>query len=171
MRAEKIRNAGLLLGIGLGGFLDGIVLHQIVQWHSMLSGRMDVAHSMEAMKASMAADGWFHLFTWLVTLAGVIVLWGALRGPGPLPRGRSLAGWALIGWGAFNLVEGIVNHLVLGLHHVRDLPEHVPAYDWLFLLIGGIGFIAVGYVVKAAKDEALIERRSGVDRRSASPLR
>ena len=42
MRAEKIRNAGLLLGIGLGGFLDGIVLHQIAQWHSMLSGRMDV---------------------------------------------------------------------------------------------------------------------------------
>jgi uncharacterized membrane protein len=27
----------LLLGIGLGGFFDGIVLHQILQWHHMLS--------------------------------------------------------------------------------------------------------------------------------------
>ena len=126
---------------------------------------------MEAMKASMAADGWFHLVTWLVTLAGVIVLWSALRGPGPLPRGRSLAGWALVGWGAFNLIEGIVNHLVLGLHHVRDLPEHVPAYDWIFILVGGVGVIALGYAVKAAREETLIERRSGLDRRSASPLR
>jgi uncharacterized membrane protein len=29
--------SGLLFGIGLGGFLDGIVLHQILQWHHMLS--------------------------------------------------------------------------------------------------------------------------------------
>ncbi len=28
---------GLLLGIGLGGFVDGIVLHQILQWHHMLT--------------------------------------------------------------------------------------------------------------------------------------
>jgi len=167
MRAHKIRTAGLLLGIGLGAFLDGILLHQILQWHSMLSGRLDVA----AMAASMAADGWFQLLAWLATLAGVIVLWSALRGPGPLPRGRRLAGWVLVGWGAFNLIEGLVNHVVLGLHHVRDLPEHVPAYDWLFLLVGGVGIMALGYIVKAAKEEPAIERRSGYDRRSASPLR
>ena len=171
MRTHKIRNAGLLLGIGLGGFLDGIVLHQILQWHSMLSGRLEVHASMDAMQTSMAADGWFHLVTWLVTLAGVMVLWSALRGPGPLPNGRSLAGWGLIGWGAFNLVEGLVNHLVLGLHHVRDLPEHVPAYDWLFLLVGGLGLMAIGHAVKASKAQPVTERRSGFDRRSASPLR
>lgn len=136
MRAQKIRNAGLLLGIGLGGFLDRIVLHQILQW-----------------RTTMAAEGWFQLATWLVTLAGVIVLWSALRGPGPLPRGRSLAGWALIGWGAFNLVEGAVN------------------YDWVFLLVGGAGVVVLGYLVKAPKEEAFLERRSGFDRRSASPLR
>jgi len=31
------RSAGILLGIGLGGFVDGIVLHQILQWHHMLT--------------------------------------------------------------------------------------------------------------------------------------
>ena len=137
----------------------------------MLSARIP-PHDMEAMRIGMAADGWFHLVTWLVTLAGVIVLWGALRGPGPLPRGRALAGWAFVGWGAFNLVEGLLNHMVLGLHHVRDLPEHVPAYDWLFLLVGGLGFIGLGYLLKSRiPEEHLIERRSGLDRRSASPLR
>jgi uncharacterized membrane protein len=25
--------AGIFLGLGLGGFFDGIVLHQILQWH------------------------------------------------------------------------------------------------------------------------------------------
>jgi hypothetical protein len=36
---------------------------------------------------------------------------------------------------------------LLGLHHVRDLPAHVPLYDWLLLGIGGIGLIAVGWLL------------------------
>ncbi|MCK1539441.1 DUF2243 domain-containing protein, partial [Bradyrhizobium sp. 176] len=31
-------SAGVLLGLGLGGFFDGIVFHQLLQWHHMLSG-------------------------------------------------------------------------------------------------------------------------------------
>ena len=31
------RASGLLYGLGLGGFVDGIVLHQILQWHHMVS--------------------------------------------------------------------------------------------------------------------------------------
>ena len=27
-----------LMGVGLGGFIDGILLHQILQWHHMLTG-------------------------------------------------------------------------------------------------------------------------------------
>ena len=50
----------------------------------------------------------------------------------------------LLGWGGFNLVEGLIDHHLLNLHHVRDLPAHVPAYDWLFLLVGGVGFAVVG---------------------------
>jgi uncharacterized membrane protein len=37
-RAPAPRAPGLLLGIGLGGFVDGIVAHQILQWHHMLTG-------------------------------------------------------------------------------------------------------------------------------------
>jgi uncharacterized membrane protein len=169
MRATKTRNAGLLLGIGLGGFLDGIVLHQIVQWHSMLSGRLPM-HSMEAMRTSMTADGWFHMATWLVTLAGVAVLWSAVRGPGPLPAGRALAGWMLVGWGAFNLVEGVVDHHLLELHHVRDLPQHMPAYDWTFLALS-LAILVAGWLISQSPAHAAIERRSGYDRRSALPVR
>ena len=41
------------------------------------------------------------------------------------------------GWGLFNLVEGIIDHHVLEIHHVRDMPVHVPMYDWLILRVGG----------------------------------
>jgi hypothetical protein len=39
--ASRPRAPGILLGIGLGGFVDGIVLHQILQWHHLLSSEGD----------------------------------------------------------------------------------------------------------------------------------
>lgn len=168
LRAKRIRAAGILLGIGLGGFLDGIVLHQIAQWHNMLSAVVP-PQDMAAMKRNMAADGWFHLATWLVTLGGIAALWSALRGPGPLPSPRAFVGNMLVGWGGFNLAEGIVDHHLLGLHHVRDLPQHVPFYDWAFLILGGIAMIAVGLALRYRRaGPSLRERRSGIDRRSGS---
>jgi uncharacterized membrane protein len=62
-----------------------------------------------------------------------------------LPDRRSFTGQLLLGWGAFNLVEGIIDHHVLEIHHVRDLPMHVPIYDWLFLGIGGVGLLLIGW--------------------------
>jgi uncharacterized membrane protein len=169
MRYRRALNAALLLGIGLGGFLDGIVLHQIVHWHQMLSA-VAPPDSVEAMRRNMSADGWFHLTTWAVTLAGVLALWSAARQAGPLPSTRGFVGRAILGWGAFNLVEGTLNHHLLELHHVRDLPAHQPLYDWLFLLVGGAGLVALGL---AWRDErpgepswVSGERRSGTERRA-----
>jgi len=34
----QFRSTGFLLGFALGGFFDGILLHQILQWHHLLSG-------------------------------------------------------------------------------------------------------------------------------------
>jgi len=100
----------------------------------------------------------------------VLVLRSALLGAGPLPSVRGFIGTMLIGWGAFNLVEGIVDHHLLELHHVRDLPAHAPMYDWLFLLVGGVGVLALGIAMRdrLAPSAALeAERRSGTDRRRA----
>ena len=65
---------------------------------------------------------------------------------------RWLLGLLVGGWGAFNLVEGLVDHHLLQLHHVRDLPVHVPAYDWLFLAVGGVGFLALGWLLARGAD-------------------
>lgn len=133
---------GVLLGVGFGGFVDGIVLHQILQWHHMLSAQLPPA-TMEAMRVNMAFDGYFDAFTWTATFIGMWMLWAAGR-RGMLPSGRHFAGQLVLGWGLFNLVEGVVDHHLLRLHHVVDVPVHVPMMDWLFLGVGGVLLILVG---------------------------
>jgi uncharacterized membrane protein len=39
--------AGLLFGLGLGGFFDGILLHQVLQWHHMLTSAGYPADSVQ----------------------------------------------------------------------------------------------------------------------------
>jgi uncharacterized membrane protein len=141
---------GVLLGMGLGGFVDGIVLHQILQWHNMLSARLR-PDTMRAMRVNMVFDGYFHAAVWGLTLVGVWALWGAGR-RGRLPRARRFAGALLLGWGLFNLVEGVVDHHVLQLHHVVDLPTHVPWMDWAFLAVGGVGLIALGAAMMRGRE-------------------
>jgi len=137
----RILTAGVLLGVGFGGFVDGIVLHQMLQWHNMGSAILP-PHTMDAMRQNMVWDGLFHAGTWLIAFAGVWMLWA--EGQASAPTARIFSGQLLFGWGVFNLVEGLIDHHLLELHHVRDMPVHVPAYDWLFLAIGGVLFIAVG---------------------------
>jgi uncharacterized membrane protein len=137
---------GVVLGLGLGGFADGIALHQIAQWHNMGSAKVPPI-TMEAMKQNMAWDGWFHVVTLIITIVGVYLLLSHARRGRQLPDGRSFTGQILLGWGAFNLVEGLIDHHLLEIHHVRDLPVHVPIYDWLFLGIGGAGLLLVGWWV------------------------
>ena len=144
---------GVVLGLGLGGFADGIALHQIAQWHNMGSAVVPPV-TMAAMKQNMAWDGWFHVATLALTTVGVFMLLGAARRGAALPTAGQLVGQLLLGWGVFNLVEGIVDHQILGIHHVRDLPVHVPIYDWIFLLAGGLGLIVVGWALSRVRDAA-----------------
>jgi uncharacterized membrane protein len=130
MRTTRARHAGLLLGFGLGAFLEGMLLHPVA--------------------------GLFYMAAWVVTVAGVLVLWSALRGPGPLPSGRDFIGQFLVGMGAFDLVE--------------YLSRHELQHDWLIFGVGA-GCVLLGVALIITRPEPVIERRSGFDRRSESPLR
>jgi hypothetical protein len=57
-RQHRATVAGVLIGIGVGG----IVLHQIAQWHNMLSNLVP-PHTMEYMRVNMTWDGLFHTLT------------------------------------------------------------------------------------------------------------
>lgn len=133
--------AGVMLGAGLGGFLDGIVFHQILQWHNMLSARLPPDNLLDA-KVNMFWDGVFHAGVWLMTVAGVALLFRAGRRADARWHAGLLGGGALLGWGVFNLVEGVIDHHLLKLHHVRDdLPDPAAA-DLLFLASGLVLVVA-----------------------------
>jgi uncharacterized membrane protein len=144
---------GFVLGIGMGGFVDGIVFHQLLQTHGMLTGKHPKTDLVN-FEVNMFWDGLFHLCTWLATAAGIALLFRAGREHAVAWSGRVLLGGMLAGWGAFNLVEGVLDHHVLHLHHVVErLGPSI--YDGLFLL-SGAALLATGWGL--ARDRATVPR-------------
>ncbi|WP_405095467.1 DUF2243 domain-containing protein [Micromonospora sp. NBC_01412] len=150
-----IRLPATILGVGLGGFADGIVLHQVLQWHHMLSSTGSANVGMKAypvdtvpgLEINTLWDGIFHVVTWVAVLAGLALLYSRVtQSRGRLWRSPVLWGWALVGWGLFNLVEGIADHHLLGIHHVRGGP-HQTWWDLGFLVFGA-ALVAVGWLVQ-----------------------
>jgi uncharacterized membrane protein len=137
------RLPGFLLGIGLGGFLDGIVMHQVLQWHHLLTATGEhPATTVDGLEANTLADGLFHLATWVIVAVGMTVTVRAWRQGRLAPPWRVHAGMALAGWGAFNLVEGLVDHQLLGIHHVRDDLGAPLGWDLGFLALGALLVVA-----------------------------
>lgn len=143
-KARLLLASALLLGAGLGAFLDGIVLHQVLQWHAMLSSVVPITE-LVGSKANMFWDGVFHLFSWLATVVAVVLALREAPYHDVALRRRVLVGGALAGWGYFNLVEGIIDHHVFGLHHVHPGTNEL-AWDVGFLLFGAL-LIVAGYAV------------------------
>ena len=60
---KPLIRAGIFLGIGMGGFFDGIVLHQLLQVHSMLTAKVP-KDTIANVEINMFWDGMFHALTW-----------------------------------------------------------------------------------------------------------
>lgn len=158
-RAKPLVQAGVLLGLGLGGFFDGIVLHQILQWHHMASAVTDTT-TVSGLRLNVLLDGLFHAATYLFTVGGVVLLWRTWRRRDVPPSGRALFGSVILGWGLFNVVEGLVDHQLLGVHHVwPDGPGPVLLWDLAFLA-WGLLFVVVGYALVRG-DDALTRTKRG----------
>jgi uncharacterized membrane protein len=136
--------AAVVLGLGLGGFFDGIVLHQILQWHHMVSTSTP-PDTLPNLQLNTLGDGMFHAATWVLTVAGVFTLMSSNGARHREGGTRTLIGGMLVGWGLFNTVEGLVDHHLLRLHHVRPGPDEV-LYDIGFL-VWGIVMLVVGTAV------------------------
>jgi uncharacterized membrane protein len=126
-----------VLGLGLGGFIDGIVLHQVLQWHHLLTATRDYpSDTVSGLEANTLADGFFHLATWCLVVAAMLLIMRAWRRRELAPPWRAHIGMMLAGWGAFNLVEGVIDHQLLGIHHVRDDLGGPRGWDLAFLGFG-----------------------------------
>ena len=142
MNQKPLVAAGTLLGIGMGGFLDGIALHQILQLHNMLTAVRPKVTLADA-EINMFWDGLFHALTWLMTALGLMLLFHAGKQRDVPWAGKTLFGAMVMGWGLFNLVEGIIDHHILGIHHVVE-SMGLSIYDYAFLG-SGVLFIGIGW--------------------------
>jgi uncharacterized membrane protein len=143
--------AGILFGLGLGGFFDGIILHQVLQWHHMLTSAGYPANSVHNLEVNTLWDGLFHASTYIFVLLGLIFLWRTAHRTHLWWSGKLLLGTMLMGFGIFNLVEGIIDHHLLSIHHVN---ETVPPEQWIYwdigFLVWGAVMLVGGWLLKRA---------------------
>ena len=137
------RAPAFLFGMGIGGFVDGIVLHQLLQWHHMLSHtESGDTKTVAGLELNTLADGLFHSVMWVLVVAAAALTVRARRQGRLSGRWSFHTGLVLCGWGIFNIVEGLVNHQLLQIHHVRDDLGGPLAWD--------LGFLAVSVVLAVA---------------------
>ena len=147
--------AGILVGVGQGGFFDGIVLHQILQWHHMFTN-IETSRTVAGLELNTLGDGLFHAADWLFTVSGIVLLWLAgKRDDVPWSTGTFL-GSILIGAGMFNVVEGIIDHHILQIHHVKPGPNQL-AWDLGFIAIGILAAVIGGRIVSLSTSNLKVE--------------
>ena len=147
----------VLVGIGVAGSLDEIVLHQLLRWHHF--------YDRGSQAAGLIAGGIFHLASTAALVIGLVLLvqrWRA--GGGPL---RQAVAGILLGPAAFNLYDGIIQHKLLGLHQVRAGALNNLPYDLVFIglaavmLLAGLLLLRVARSPRAAPSRTVRNRGSG----------
>jgi uncharacterized membrane protein len=139
--------AGGVMGFGLGGLLDVLLFHFVLQEHHLVSGLVDPT-TRAGLRLNLVADGLFCLAMLAVMGAGFVLLWRtAPRSDVPWSASRFAAA-TVLGMGAFNLYDGVVDHYVLGLHHTT-FPA-LDAYD-LVWVVGSLVLLAAGTVALRAE--------------------
>jgi uncharacterized membrane protein len=156
LRIGPMISAGLFMGIGLGGFLDGILFHQILQVHNMLSNRIPPDTLVNA-KINMMWDGYFHAAVWVMTAIGLYLLFHAGKHRDVAWSGKALLGSLIAGWGLFNFVEGIIDHQLLGIHHVMEYSTNKLPYDLAFLG-SGIILMLIGWILINSQASLYLQR-------------
>jgi uncharacterized membrane protein len=132
--------SGVLIGIGFAGFIDETVFHQLLHWHHF--------YDKSTPTAGLVSDGFFHAGSWLCIVIGLFLFADLQRRHGTVPR-RLTAG-ILLGWGGFQVYDGLFQHKVLGLHQIRYNVDITP-YDVAWNIAGGIA-IVVGVLLLLRSD-------------------
>ena len=129
---------GVLLGMGVAGTLDAVILHEFLQWHNFY------VHTTRFWRIFI--DGIFHFVTAGFIFLGALRLWARRDLISAHGRGRALAAGICLGAGGFNLYDGTIQHKLLRLHPVREGVQNILPYDLLFNG-GAIALIVIVWLV------------------------
>ncbi|GAB3651597.1 DUF2243 domain-containing protein [Glycomyces tarimensis] len=139
-----------VIGVGVMAGVDEIVFHQILGWHHF--------YDPSTSDVALLSDGLLHAGELIALTAGFF--WFAdLRRRGVLDPRFAWAGF-LIGSGAFQLLDGIVNHKVLRLHQIRYGVELWP-YDLAWNLFGAVLLLTGAALAVASRASDRSRRRAG----------
>jgi len=138
---------GILFGCGIIAFVDEVVFHQLLHWHHF--------YDRSTRAAGLVSDGVFHAFSWFATVASLF-LFADLRRRNALLTRRWVGG-ILVGIGAFQLFDGLVQHKLLDLHEIRYGVDLLP-YD-LWWNAAGLAALIAGIVVLVRAQP--LRRRAG----------
>ncbi len=143
-KMKPLSIAGILSGVGMGGLAYGIIFHQITQAHNMISNKY-FPDNIENLQLNLVWDGIFQALTWVVIAFGLTMLWQvAKRGEVPLIT-KFFAGSMILGLGLFIVVEGILAHHILQLHHIIEATTSTAQTLWdVAFLASGVIFITWG---------------------------
>lgn len=125
-----------LLGFALGGFFDGIVLHQVLQWHHLLSGLGDPLG--RDIVFQVMADGLFHVLMYLLAIAGAVMLVAARAAGARAGTTSEILRLTLAGFGTWHVIDAVFSHWLLGLHRIRMDSDTPLAWDIAWLVIFGV---------------------------------
>lgn len=134
--------AGGVLGFALGGFFDGILLHQVLQWHHLFS--LVPGEIWRDIKMQILMDGWFHVLHYIIALAGLWLLWRARANFSGTGADLRLLGAALLGFSLWQFVDVVLFHWVLVIHRVRVGVPNPLAYDLGWLVAFGVTSLLAG---------------------------
>ena len=115
---------GVLFGVGLIAFVDETVFHQLLHWHHF--------YDLSTPDIGLVSDGLFHALSWAATIGSLFML-ADLRRQGAFWQTRWWGG-VLLGAGAFQLYDGLIQHKVLGIHQIRYVPD-LAAYDLVWNIV------------------------------------
>lgn len=129
----------LLLGVSLGGFFDGILLHQILQWHHLLS----LVPGMTDLRLQILWDGVFHCVMYLIAVLALCGLWRRRRVG---ESSRRTFGSLCAGFGLWHVLDALISHWLLGIHRIRPESDMPLAWDLGWLAAFGLLPLIGGYI-------------------------
>jgi uncharacterized membrane protein len=137
---RRLIGAGVL-GFAFGGFFDGILLHQVLQWHHFLS--LVPGEAFRDIRVQILADGLFHVAVYVLAALGLWLLWRS--SPRPEAGERALLGAATLGFGVWQLADVGLIHWIVGIHRIRvDVPNPL-LWDIGWLVVFGLPALLLGF--------------------------
>ncbi|MBM7815190.1 DUF2243 domain-containing protein [Saccharothrix algeriensis] len=136
--------AAAVIGVAVMAAVDEVVFHQILGWHHF--------YDLSTPAVGLLSDGLLHAAE-LLALVGGFFWFADLRRRDAL---APLAAWGgfLLGAGAFQLFDGLVDHKVLRVHQVRYGVDVLP-YDLAWNIGGALLLLAGAVLVRRATRRAV----------------